>query len=277
MGILNVLRDLLTSQIARRLLSVVVVWLIVYILIRYLSSWIKEFSRKVFRVGVNIREMKALERLLDYVIVITGIIVTLAILNLTQHLYGILTTMGIIGIIIGFAVKDIAANFISGIFILLDRPFVTGDFIEVGSHRGMVERISLRSTQILTFDGSMVSIPNNKLATTPIVNYSASPEMELELIIPLSDEKGLKKAEDVIQSLLKSEREKYIGEPLITSSEGEDGIYLSLKLRVPSTFWFTLASDLRRKAQEELSSLSLAGSIRLTPDIPSTIEKERKG
>ncbi len=76
---------------------------------------------------------------------------------------------------LGFALKDILSNFISGILILVLRPFELGDQIVVGETEGNVERIELRATQLRTYDGRVVLIPNAEVFTSRIINNTASP------------------------------------------------------------------------------------------------------
>lgn len=88
-----------------------------------------------------------------------------------------LASAGIIGIAVGFAAKDTLSNIISGIFILADKPYSVGDFVELGSgETGIVQAIGLRSTRITTFNDEEVTIPNTVIANEAIVNKSTGPD-----------------------------------------------------------------------------------------------------
>ena len=169
---MSALKTLFTSQFMGRILAVAATWVAVYILVRYLSRWLERLNKTAKGFGIDSGELKLLDTILDYAIIAAGVLVTLSILNLTSLLYSALTAAGVATVMLSFAVKDVAANFVSGLFILLDRPFVVGDRIKVKEHMGRVERISLRSTRIVTSEGEVVTIPNSLLATNPIVNYS---------------------------------------------------------------------------------------------------------
>ncbi|MDY7041273.1 MAG: mechanosensitive ion channel, partial [Chloroflexota bacterium] len=144
--LLNQVQTFLTSEFSRRLLGVVAVWVLVYVLVRYLARWVVALDEQIEEFDIDPRELKTLDRLTDYALITLGVIATLSILQLTQLLYSVMTAAGVIGVVVGFAVKDVAANFISGIFILLDRPFVSGDAIKIADYSGKVQRVSLRST-----------------------------------------------------------------------------------------------------------------------------------
>jgi small-conductance mechanosensitive channel len=87
-----------------------------------------------------------------------------------------LASAGIVGIALGFAAKDTLANLFGGIFIMADAPFKIGDFINLGSgERGMVTKIGLRSSRLLTRDDVEITLPNAQIANSTIVNESGGP------------------------------------------------------------------------------------------------------
>ncbi|MFH1917037.1 MAG: mechanosensitive ion channel family protein [Nanoarchaeota archaeon] len=85
----------------------------------------------------------------------------------------LLASMGVVGIILGFALKDSLSNVFGGISLIFDRTFKVGDVIQVeGGDVGEVVLINLRSTRILTYENKIVSIPNSVLANSKILNFS---------------------------------------------------------------------------------------------------------
>ena len=85
------------------------------------------------------------------------------------------TALGLGSVAIGFALKDILSNLVSGVLILAMRPFAIGDQIVIGDTEGTVEEIELRATQIRTYDGRLVLVPNGEVFTSRITNNTASP------------------------------------------------------------------------------------------------------
>ncbi len=83
---------------------------------------------------------------------------------------GLVSGMGIGGIAIAFAAKETVANLFGSLTVLMDRPFVIGDWIVTGGVEGTVEAVGMRSTRIRTFYNSVVTIPNNNLTTAVIDN-----------------------------------------------------------------------------------------------------------
>lgn len=93
----------------------------------------------------------------------------------------ILTSLGVLGLTIGFAAQDTLGNVISGFFILLDRPFVIGDLVTVDGEYGRVDAITLRSVRIVTPDGRMVAIPNRTVANAKAISYTNFPHLRLDI------------------------------------------------------------------------------------------------
>lgn len=250
---------LLKTEYGWRILGLVITWGLVWLLVRYLSQVLERFDERIKGIDIDTRDMETLDKLLDYLVIIIGILVSIAILGLTSVLYSMLTAAGVLTIVIGFAVRDVAANFISGIFILLDQPFVRGDSVQISDFGGTVQRISLRSTEIVTFDGPVVSIPNSTVATTPVVNYSVNEERRVNLTVAISQETDLRAALETLGQLAEGERQR-IPEKDITLyvSDVSDGVIsLTVMFYTPTASWFTVTNNFRRSIVEEFERRGL--------------------
>ena len=91
------------------------------------------------------------------------------------NLQSAVTALGLGSVAIGFALKDILSNLVSGILILVMHPFEIGDEIVIGDTEGTVEEIEFRATYIRTYDGRLVLVPNGEVFTSRITNNTASP------------------------------------------------------------------------------------------------------
>ena len=96
----------------------------------------------------------------------------LIITNLGYNLNGIIAGLGVGSVVVALAAQDLAKSLIAGASILLDKPFVVGDFIQTKTYEGTVVDITFRSTKIKTADDTIVTVPNSKLAEEAIVNYA---------------------------------------------------------------------------------------------------------
>ena len=99
------------------------------------------------------------------------------------NLLPILGGLGVVGLAVGFAAQDILANLISGVTLLLDRPFRIGDWIRAEDQEGQVIGLTLRTTRIRTRDNEFVSIPNKEVAGAVVVNLSAGGPLRLNVLI----------------------------------------------------------------------------------------------
>jgi len=117
-------------------------------------------------------------------------IVFLAILMLVQNLgysiSGLLASLGLGGLAVALAAKDSLSNIFGSLMILLDRPFLIGDWIKAGNLEGTVDEIGFRSTRIRTFAKTQITIPNSALMNMAIDNYSRMPKRRIKLTVGLT-------------------------------------------------------------------------------------------
>jgi small conductance mechanosensitive channel len=151
-----------------------VVALIVFILTLLLSSLIARWVRRAAKGRIeDVETRRLLSRLARWSVIILGILVALE--QVDFDVTGFVAGLGIAGFTIGFALQDIARNFVAGILLLVRQPFNIGDAVEVGDYAGTVLDITTRDTVLKTWDGEMVIVPNMDVFTNAIKNYSELP------------------------------------------------------------------------------------------------------
>jgi small-conductance mechanosensitive channel len=125
------------------------------------------------RVKADTGAVLLLSRVYYYGVLTFGTITALgtAGMNVTALVAG----LGLTGFALGFALKDVLSNLVSGIMLLVYRPFNISDQIRMGEYEGTIETIRMRDTVLRSFDGRYVIIPNTKLITEVVVNNSAAP------------------------------------------------------------------------------------------------------
>jgi small conductance mechanosensitive channel len=274
-SIVHIAPWLVIGLIGSRLIALVLLWLFVWLLVRYLSFWIRVVDERVFAIELDERDVTTLERLLAIAIILIAMVVTLAILGLTSLLYSALTAAGVFGIAIGFATKDIAANFISGIIILIDRPFVVGDAIEVNNIGGTVAKISLRSTQLVTWDGTSVYIPNSMVATQATTNYSVIDYRRILFVVSVLSTVDLNRAIKVIQDTLDAEPRLLADRPpsIYVDQIRDYMVDLQVIAYTSGDSLFSVQSDLKKAITTAFTSqgINLAVPIRVNiTEMPST-------
>jgi small conductance mechanosensitive channel len=108
--------------------------------------------------------------------IILGVVLALDLLNLTALLGTILGAAGIIGLAIGFAVRDTVENFIASIMLSIRQPFRPKDLVEIEGELGHVIRLTSRATILLSLDGNHIRLPNATVFKAKIINYSRNDE-----------------------------------------------------------------------------------------------------
>ena len=129
--------------------------------------------------------------------------VALSVLNLDKAVTSILAGAGIIGLALAFAFQDIAANFMSGIFLSIRRPLHTGDIVQIKDYMGKITEINLRDTVLRTFQGQMVIIPNKDVLQNPIENYSMLGKRRMDLTVGVSYGDDLEKVKNITLKAVK--------------------------------------------------------------------------
>ncbi|MBR9863135.1 MAG: mechanosensitive ion channel [Rhodobacteraceae bacterium] len=143
-------------------------------------------------------------QIIRLVFLIAGLVVALDILNATALLSTILGAAGIIGLAIGFAVRDTVENFIASIMLSIRQPFRPNDSIEINGDEGMVIRLTSRATILLSFDGNHIRIPNSTVFKSRIVNYSRNAERRFVIDFGVAGNTDLTEARQIALNALQS-------------------------------------------------------------------------
>lgn len=122
-------------------------------------------------------------RLASWGVITLGVLVAATIIFPTLTAASLFSALGVSGIAIGFAFKDIFQNLLAGILLLITRPFRIGDQIVSGDHEGTVEDIQVRATMLRTYDNRLVVIPNAELYTNRVVVNTAKDKRRLNVVV----------------------------------------------------------------------------------------------
>ena len=162
----------------------IIIGLIFLILFTLLGSLIRKLFLNRFSKRFSDQLLaKFLGNLLFWVFVVIGFFFFLDQIGLGKAAAGLLAGAGVMAFILGFAFKDIGENLLSGIMLAFSRPFDIGDTIEVNGFTGNVDALNLRNTQLRTFNGRDIFIPNADMIKNVIVNYTRDGLLRHDFIV----------------------------------------------------------------------------------------------
>ena len=169
----------------------IVLAIVVFIAFFFAARWLKLLVKRLTRRHRQARNLgMVLGRLAQGAVILIGLFVALSIIIPTFRAGDLVQLLGISGVAIGFAFRDILQNFLAGVLILLTEPFQIDDQIVFKDFEGTVENIQTRATTIKTYDGRRIVIPNSELFTNSVTVNTAydSRRMEYDFGIGYGDD-----------------------------------------------------------------------------------------
>lgn len=222
----------------------------VYVLVMFFVASVLPRLSRIFTTDKNEHQKVMFEKMIKYFLYIITSIIALRLFNI--NLKVILGAAGIFSVAVGFASQTSASNLISGMFLLMERPFKTGDTIVVGDIKGIVLTMDLLSTRLRTFDNMLVRIPNESLMKSSLVNMTHFPIRRVDIKIPLDFQVDLEVVERTLNDIA-LEIPECLDEP--KSFFVVDGI-VDHSLIVQFSFWCRLEniSSVKKKVYSRMLS-----------------------
>lgn len=231
--------DLLTGKLTSwiealiKLLPNIVMAAIILVIGFYIAKFIRKIAIKLIgKVSKNLT-LNNLFSSVIYIIFLGIVIFTaLSILQLDKAVTSILAGAGILGLALAFAFQDIAANFMSGIFISFRKPIQVGDIVKLQDYMGKIKEVNLRDTVMETFQGQTVIIPNKEVFQNAIENYSYINKRRLDLSVGVSYGDDLEKVKqitiDAVKNIADLSKEDEI--TVFFNEFGDSSINLSIRM-----------------------------------------------
>jgi small conductance mechanosensitive channel len=135
-------------------------------------------------------------------VILAGLYLVLRIAGLTQLAFTVVGGTGLIGLVLGIAFRDITENFLASLFLSLQQPFREGDLIEVASVTGYVQRLTSRTTVLMTLDGNQVQVPNSTVFKSTIRNFTSNPNRRDDFIVGIGYDDSIPRAQEVALKVL---------------------------------------------------------------------------
>ena len=231
-----------------KLLTTLIIVVVGYIAIRIIIKVVAKFFD---RVDFD----RAVETFIENVIrvAIWIILIVIVLGNWDVDVSGIIAGLGIMGFIVGFALKDTLGNLASGVFILFHKPFKIDDWVEVGDISGSVKEIGVAACIIHTFQNQLVTIPNSVIWGSPIINYTGLAYRKMELIFGIAYDDDIEKAIKAIDSVIKKD-DRVLDDPapeIIVKELGDSSVNIALRACAKQDVFMDLKWDMIKKVKQE--------------------------
>tara|TARA_R110002124_G_scaffold183145_1_gene350527 strand:- start:14695 stop:16032 length:1338 start_codon:yes stop_codon:yes gene_type:complete len=204
--------------------------LITFLLFLFLGRWIG--SRDVFyrRVTPNYFIANLLAQLTRLAFVVIGLMIALLLMDAQSLIGTILGAVGLIGLAIGFAVRDTVENYIASILLSIRNPFDINDLVIIDGFEGNVVKLNSRATILISPDGNHIRVPNAKVFKAVITNFTRHPERRFEFDVGIDTEQDVLLAQALALEAL-TEMEGVLVDPkpsVIVHQLGDSNIILRI-------------------------------------------------
>ena len=169
---------------------------VIFVLSIYLAGLAARVLRKILarrRLVSHLTDLLA--QVTYWTVIIIGLLTALQrFFDVTAFIAG----LGIIGFTVGFALQDVMKNFAAGLILVLQQPFRVGEAISVAGYEGTILAVDLRATEMQTFDGRMVSIPNATVLTSPVINFTRAYRRRVDVPLAVSPGADLEATRQIV-------------------------------------------------------------------------------
>ncbi len=222
----------------------------IFIIGKMVANWIKKLTIRVMKKSNVDPIIIGFTSSITYIAILTFVVVA-AIGQLGIQTTSFIAILGAAGLAIGLALQGSLANFAAGFLLIIFRPFKVGDVIEAAGVTGKVNTIHIFTTTLTTGDNKTIIIPNAKLSSDNIINYSTQKTRRVDITIGVSYDADLKKVRTILEDIA-SKDERILKEPshLIAVSElADNSVNFAFRLWVKSADYWGVFFDINESVK----------------------------
>ncbi|WP_227431042.1 mechanosensitive ion channel family protein [Psychrobacter sp. I-STPA6b] len=155
---------------------------------------------------------------------------------------------------VGISLKDQLSNFAAGVVIVVFRPFSRGDYIEVNDTKGTVEIINILHTRLITPNNHELIIPNSKISTTEVINYTSIPNRRVDVVVGIGYSDDIKTAKEIMLKIAQEHELVFKDpEPIVrVTNLGDSSVDLTMNVWTTNDDWWKANCDLLEKIKYAL-------------------------
>lgn len=250
-------------------IGLAIIVLIVGILV---AGWITSFLRKKIDSKSQDKLMAGfLSKAIKLILVVIIFLLALNIAGLSGISAALLATAGASAVVIGFAFKDIAQNFLAGIILAFNRPFDVNDTVQVEEVFGKVIQMEFRYTKIATFDGRNVYIPNSDVLTKPVFNYTEDGFYRTSFVLGIAYENDTDEAKKLIQQCIDDHEELVHDEQhinfVVEDEVAPSTVNLKIYIWIPTEDFRRQMLEIRGRVMTKAKTILESNGFNLPADI----------
>lgn len=189
----------LVSALPLLAVAVVVVWLFAWF-----GGWLSRRQRLFRRARRNPFLASLLRQAVRTAVLLVGLLIALDLLGATALVGAVLGTAGVIGLVLGFAFRDLVENYVASILLSLRQPFAPNDHVVIDGHEGRVVTLNSRATTLMTLEGNHLRLPNAMVFKSVLLNYTRNPRRQFHFTVGVGTGEDLARAQSVGVGVLRT-------------------------------------------------------------------------
>jgi len=211
---------------------------------------------------INVLLRNVMSRTIGVLVILVGLYVVFQIAGLTNIALTILGGTGLLGLILGIAFRDITENFLASIFLSVQNPFSIGDLVEINEVVGFVQRMTTRTTILMTLAGNHVQIPNATVYKSIIHNFTSNPNRQIDFTVGIGYDDSISLAQEVIRQVLE-DHPAVLNEPehlVLVDSLGSATVNLQIYFWLDGTqnSWIKVKSSVIRLVKRAIQDAGIS-------------------
>jgi small conductance mechanosensitive channel len=196
-GVLSLWRDVIRS------LPFILSGLFILVLSAAAGVFASRLMRTFLRIRIRANLLRnVMARGMGMLVFLGGAYIVLRVAGLTQLALTVVGGTGLVGLAVGIAFRDITENFLASIFLSIQRPFETGDLVEITGVTGYVQQLNVRTTILMTLDGNLVQIPNAAVYKSNLRNFTSNANRREDFAIGIGYDDSINEAQEIAQKVL---------------------------------------------------------------------------
>ena len=188
-------RSALSANQLSNVVLAVILLAIAYALTDFLGGVVREVGAE--SASISKHQQEVILRITQLTVYTSAILAVVGLF--TENVGSLLVGAGFLGIVIGMAARQTLGAILAGFVLMFSRPFEVGDWVEIGDHEGTVTEISIMSTRLRSFDGEVITMPNDDVRSGSIVDRSRRNRLRIEIEVGVDYDTDVERAAAVVE------------------------------------------------------------------------------